>query len=218
MAHEKYGKLSWAELFAPAIDISRNGFNTTRLLAQRLQSASAWILQEPEFAKVFAPSGKLAVEGELIKRPTLADTLEIIANEGPDAFYEGVIAASIVNATVANGGILTLEDMKNYEAISRPPISTYYHGRKVITGGTPTSGHVLISALNILERFNLKLLGEVGVNVHRLVEALKYGFAFRTELGDPDYVDNADRLEEIISKDWAALVRHNISDVRFKLA
>ncbi|CAM0141350.1 hypothetical protein VKS41_003946 [Umbelopsis sp. WA50703] len=212
LAHEKYGKLSWAELFAPAIDISRNGFNTTRLLAQRLESAATWILQDPEFAKVFAPNGKLAIEGELIKRPNLADTLEIIANEGPDAFYEGVIAASIVNATVANGGILTLDDMKNYQAVSRPTISTYYHGRKVVTGGTPTSGHVLISALNILERFNLKLLGEVGVNVHRLVEALKYGFAFRTELGDPDYVDNADRLEEIISKDWASLVRHNISD------
>jgi gamma-glutamyltranspeptidase/glutathione hydrolase/leukotriene-C4 hydrolase len=218
LAHEKYGKLSWAELFAPAIDISRNGFNTTRLLAQRLESAATWILQDPEFAKVFAPNGKLAIEGELIKRPNLADTLEIIANEGPDAFYEGVIAASIVNATVANGGILTLDDMKNYQAVSRPTISTYYHGRKVVTGGTPTSGHVLISALNILERFNLKLLGEVGVNVHRLVEALKYGFAFRTELGDPDYVDNADRLEEIISKDWASLVRHNISDVSLAFA
>jgi gamma-glutamyltranspeptidase/glutathione hydrolase/leukotriene-C4 hydrolase len=170
-------------------------------------------MQDPAFTEVFAPSGKLAVEGELIKRPNLADTLEIIAREGPDAFYEGIIAASIVNTTVKSGGILTMEDMTNYRAVIRPPISTYYHGRKVVTGGTPTSGHVLISALNILERFNLRVLGEVNVNIHRLVESLKYGFAFRTELGDPDYVDNSARLEEIISKDWASIVRHNISDV-----
>jgi gamma-glutamyltranspeptidase/glutathione hydrolase/leukotriene-C4 hydrolase len=171
-------------------------------------------MRDPSFAEVFAPSGKLAVEGELIKRPSLADTLEIIAQQGPDAFYEGFIAASLVNTTVRTGGILTLDDMKSYRAIVRPSISTYYHGRKVVTGGAPTSGHVLISALNILERFNLRLLGEVGVNIHRLVESLKYGFAFRTELGDPDYLDNADRLEEIISKDWSSIVRHNISDVR----
>jgi gamma-glutamyltranspeptidase / glutathione hydrolase / leukotriene-C4 hydrolase len=178
-----------------------------------LQSAKEWIMQDTTFSDVFAPNGQLAMEGQLIKRPSLADTLEIIAKQGPDAFYEGFIAASIVNTTVNNGGILTMEDMKNYRAVARPPISTYYHGRKIVTGGTPTSGHVLISALNILERFNLRLLGEVGLNVHRLVEALKYGFAFRTELGDPDYVDNADRLEEIISKDWASIVRANISDV-----
>jgi gamma-glutamyltranspeptidase/glutathione hydrolase/leukotriene-C4 hydrolase len=171
-------------------------------------------MQDPAFAEVFAPSGKLAVEGELIKRPALAGTLEIIAQQGPDTFYEGFIAASIVNTTAQAGGILTLDDMKNYRAVVRQPISTYYHGRKIVTGGTPTSGHVLISALNILERFNLRLLGKVGLNVHRLVESLKYGFAFRTELGDPDHVDNADRLEEIISKDWASLVRHNMSDVR----
>ncbi|CAO3664756.1 unnamed protein product [Umbelopsis vinacea] len=214
LAHERHGKLSWPELFAPAIHISRHGFNTTRLLAQRIQSAADWIMRDPSFAEVFAPSGKLAVEGELIKRPSLADTLEIIAQQGPDAFYEGFIAASLVNTTVRTGGILTLDDMKSYRAIVRPPISTYYHGRKVVTGGAPTSGHVLISALNILERFNLRLLGEVGVNIHRLVESLKYGFAFRTELGDPDYLDNADRLEEIISKDWSSIVRHNISDDR----
>ncbi|KAI9288040.1 gamma-glutamyltranspeptidase [Umbelopsis sp. AD052] len=212
LAHERHGKLPWGELFAPAIDMSRNGFNTTRLLAQRLQSAKEWIMQDATFSAVFAPNGQLALEGQLIKRPSLADTLEIIAKEGPDAFYEGLIAASIVNTTVSNGGILTMDDMKNYQAIARPPISTYYHGRKIVTGGTPTSGHVLISALNILERFNLRLQGEIGLNVHRLVEALKYGFAFRTELGDPDYVDNADRLEEIISKDWASLARANISD------
>ncbi|GAB5586436.1 hypothetical protein Unana1_01336 [Umbelopsis nana] len=214
LAHERHGKLSWAELFSPAINISRNGFNTTKLLAKRIQSSEEWIMQDPAFAEVFAPSGKLAVEGELIKRPALADTLEIIAQQGPDTFYEGFIAASIVNTTTQAGGILTLDDMKNYRAVVRPPISTYYHGRKIVTGGTPTSGHVLISALNILERFNLRLLGKVGLNVHRLVESLKYGFAFRTELGDPDHVDNADRLEEIISKDWASLVRHNMSDDR----
>ena len=108
---------------------------------------------------------------------------------------------------------MTLEDMERYEAVIRPTVSTYYHGRKVTTCTTPTSGPLITSVLNILERYNLPVNGIDGVNIHRIVEAMKYGFAFRTEFGDPDFVKNDERIKEIASKDWADIVRRNISDV-----
>ena len=119
-----------------------------------------------------------------------------------------------MNATQAAGGILTMEDMKNYKALVRPAISTYYHGRKVVTTAGPTSGPALLSVLNIIEPYFFNETGPTGLNLHRFVEALKYGFSFRTEIGDPEFLDNNERMEEIISKEWASIVRRNISDVR----
>lgn len=103
--------------------------------------------------------------------------------------------------------------MKNYRALVRPTISTYYHGRKVVTCSAPTSGPALLSTLNIIEPYLFNVTGPTGLNIHRFVEALKYGFAFRTEIGDPEFIHNEDRIEEIISKEWASLIRKNISDV-----
>lgn len=121
-----------------------------------------------------------------------------------------------MNATQAVGGILTLEDMENYRALVRPTIHTHYRGRKVITTAGPTSGPALLSVLNIIEPFFFNITGPTGLAMHRFVEALKYGFAFRTEIGDPDFIKNDDRMEQIISKEWADIVRKNISDVKYK--
>jgi gamma-glutamyltranspeptidase/glutathione hydrolase/leukotriene-C4 hydrolase len=107
-----------------------------------------------------------------------------------------------------------MEDMRSYEALIRPTVSTYYHGRKVTTCSAPTSGPMLISVLNILEQFNLRVKGLTGLNLHRLIESLKYGFAFRTEMGDPEFTKNQERLDQLVTKTWADQVRRNISDVR----
>lgn len=130
--------------------------------------------------------------------------------------YQGIIAETIVNATQAAGGILTLEDMRNYKPLIRPVISTSYHGRKVITTSGPTSGPALLSVLNIIEPFFFNVTGPTPLNIHRYVEALKYGFAFRTEIGDPDFIHNEERISEIISKEWASVVRKNITDVSYE--
>lgn len=204
-----------------------------RIFLLAYQKSKTWIEKSPEFSNVYAPSGVIANPGELIKRPTLAATLRTISLEGPDVFYkvcygkitrkkhkcnmimiyQGSIAETIVNATQAAGGILTLEDMKNYRALVRPTISTYYHGRKVTTTAGPTSGPALLSVLNIIEPYFFNITGPTGLNIHRFIEAVKYGFAFRTEIGDPDFIKNSDRMDEIISKEWADIVRKNISDV-----
>ncbi|KAJ8659965.1 gamma-glutamyltransferase [Lichtheimia ornata] len=212
LAHQRHGKLPWSVLFEPAIRISREGFKCTSLLQERLKKAEPWLMEMPEWREIFAPNGHLAKAGDLIRRPNLANTLETIAKEGADAFYKGEIAHHLVNATRAAGGIMTLEDMASYKPQIRASISTYYHGRKVVSCSTPTSGPLIIAALNILERFNLRLHGYTGLDLHRIIETLKHGFSFRTEFGDPDYIHNQERMEEIITKEWASRIRQNISD------
>ncbi|CAG8737267.1 15969_t:CDS:10, partial [Racocetra persica] len=129
---------------------------------------------------------------------------------------QGSIAKSIIKRVKATGGIMTLEDLENYRPIVRKPLVGFYHGRKVLTTPEPSSGAVLIFLLNLLEKYDLKSSKINGLNLHRIVESLKLGFARQTELGDAAFFENKTkhelRIAEIISKDYADLVRRNISD------
>ncbi|KAL1917076.1 uncharacterized protein VTP21DRAFT_5274 [Calcarisporiella thermophila] len=213
LAHSRHGKLPWKDIFAPIIALNRYGVKVGPELARRIRIFES-LLSTGDWAATFAPNGTLLAEGDLLLRPNLANTLETIANEGADAFYTGKIADHLIERIQSTGGVLTREDFAAYRAIIREPISTYYHGRKIITGPAPTSGPVLIAVLNILERYNLKVGGLNEVNLHRIVEAFKHGFAARTELGDPEYINNKERMAEILTKGWADRVRRNISDER----
>ncbi|KAL9543337.1 hypothetical protein MBANPS3_008159 [Mucor bainieri] len=213
LAHSKHGKLPWSRLFRDSIDIARNGFVANDLMYKRLKASQDWILNSTEWTEVFAPNGTIAQAGDIIKRPTLAATLETIAQQGADAFYSGFIAESIVNTTVSQGGIITVEDLKHYKALSRPVLSTSYHGHKIFTTSAPTSGPVLLNILNLIEPYMFdKDGGRTTLNMHRLVEAFKFGYAARTEMGDPAFTDIEERMDELISKEWADLVRMNITD------
>jgi gamma-glutamyltranspeptidase/glutathione hydrolase/leukotriene-C4 hydrolase len=164
-----------------------------------------------EWAEVYLPNGRPVKQGQLVKRENLANTLETIANEGTSSFYEGKIASKLVKTIQSHGGIVTLDDFKSYQPVIRKTVSTYYNGRKVTTCSEPTSGPMLLAVLNLIERFQMKVDGLTGLNLHRLVEAFKFGYAFRTEFGDPDFVQNSERIEEMIDKDFAAKVRQNIT-------
>ncbi|KAF9361700.1 hypothetical protein BGX26_000055 [Mortierella sp. AD094] len=215
LAHKRYGKLPWERLFAPAVKMAREGWALGPELARRLQLVKEMIETEPDWSHVFAPEGVALREGQLIKREALADTLETIGRDGADAFYTGKIAQMMVDHVQANGGILTMDDMKGYKPLVKQPMVGYYQGRKVYTSPAPTSGPAMISILNILERYNVgKAKEDANVDTHRLVEAMKFGFAQRTELGDPDYTDLEAKIQNMISKDTAALIRANISDTR----
>ncbi|CEI93621.1 Putative Gamma-glutamyltransferase [Rhizopus microsporus] len=197
-----HGKLPWHTLFEPSIHLAREGF----------KSEQGWMSNLTEWTDIYYKNGRPAKAGEIIKSPRLADTLESVAKYGADAFYEGKIAESLVEKIQSSGGIVTLDDFKGYTPVIRPTISTFYNGRKVITTSEPTSGRVLISVLNLIERFQFKVEGLTGLNVHRLIEALKFGAAFRTELADPDFIDNRDRKDELGTKDYAATIRQKITD------
>ncbi|KAF9435671.1 hypothetical protein BGZ76_005763 [Entomortierella beljakovae] len=215
LAHKRHGKLPWKRLFAPAVKLSREGWAVGPELARRLQRQLDVIEIEPDWKQVYAPEGVALREGEWIKREALADTLERIGNEGADAFYTGEIAQNMVDHIQANGGILTMKDMKNYKALVKKPVVGFYQGRKIYTSPAPTSGPALISVMNILERYNVGRFKEfANVDTHRFIEALKHGFAQRTELGDPDFTDLEATVENMLSKDTAAQIRANISDTR----
>lgn len=174
LAHKRHGKLPWERLFAPSIKMAREGWAVGPELGRRLQIAKQLVETQPDWSPVFAPEGEALREGQWIKREALADTLESIAKNGAKAFYEGPIAQSMVDHVQANGGILTMEDMKNYKPLIKEPSVGFYQGRKVYTSPAPTSGPTLISILNILERYNLgKFSQDINLDMHRLVEAMK---------------------------------------------
>ncbi|KAF9434162.1 hypothetical protein BGZ76_008470, partial [Entomortierella beljakovae] len=215
LAHKRYGKLSWERLFAPSVKLAREGWAVGPELAKRLRQYKPMMESEPDWSSTFAPNGTVLNEGQWITRKTLANTLETIGKEGADSFYTGPIAQSMVDHIKANGGILDMDDMKSYKPLIKEPMVGYYQGRKVYTTPAPTSGPVLISILNILERYDLGRFKEnANVEVHRLVEAMKFGYAQRTELGDPDFSDLEAKIQGILSKDTAGLIRANISDER----
>ncbi|CAO3569105.1 unnamed protein product [Mortierella alpina] len=213
LAHSRYGKLPWERLFAPSVKMAREGWAIGPELAKRLQVYKVLMESEPDWSAVFAPNGTVLREGQWIKREALANTLETIGLEGADAFYTGPIAQNMVDHIQTNGGILTMNDMKGYKPLIKEPMVGYYQGRKIYTTPAPTSGPILISLLNILERYDLGREKEnANVEAHRLVEAMKFGYAQRTELGDPDYTDLEAKIQSIMSKDTAGLIRANISD------
>lgn len=213
LAHSRYGKLPWERLFAPSVKMARDGWAVGPELAKRLRVYKTMMETEPDWSAVFAPNGTILKEGQWIKREALANTLETIGKEGADAFYTGPIAQNMVDYIKQNGGILDMDDMKAYKPLIKEPMVGYYQGRKVYTTPAPTSGPILISLLNILERYELgRVKQNANVEVHRLVEAMKFGYAQRTELGDPDFTDLESKIQSFLSKDTAGLIRANISD------
>ncbi|KAJ3038757.1 hypothetical protein HDV00_000331 [Rhizophlyctis rosea] len=214
-AHKRYGKLPWQRLFEPSIQLSRNGWIAEEVLEQRVAYAKDLISNDPEFRKVFAPNGTLVKKGDTVRRPNLADALESIGRDGPYVFYEGWIAEQLVETTQANGGILTLKDMKKYKAKVLPTLNGSYRGRKIITTPLPTSGPVLLSILNIMEGFPLPSNGRTAVNYHRLIEAYKFAYAQRTFYGDPVdpiYRNISDIAAEFVSKEVAEANRKRLDD------
>ncbi|KAJ2822939.1 hypothetical protein IWW50_003998 [Coemansia erecta] len=214
-AHSRFGKLPWHRLFEPSIALARGGFALSAIVHANLVRLESDILNSPGFNTTYTDGhGKLLKVGDTVYRPELANTLEEIARDGPDAFYKGRIARSLVKTIRDKGGILTTDDFASYKAVERKPIETYYHGRRVITGSAPTSGSVLLNMLNVAEGFTLALDGPTAVNYHRIVEAMKFGAAQRTLLSDPKFVDISANITRQISKKFSSEIRANISDTQ----
>jgi len=158
----------------------------------------------PASAAIFAPDGRPLRPGEIRRNPDLAQTYQIIAENGRDAFYTGPIADALVKFSEEPGGILTKEDLARYRIAWQEPISTTYRGRTVYEAPPNSSGHVLLQELNLIEHFDMASLGmNTADAIHVMVEAKKLAFADREAfLADPDFVDVA--IEGLISKDYAA--------------
>ena len=193
-AHRRYGsgRLSLAELVAPAIRMARDGIVVDEDLADSLPRAAARLGRFPSSRRIFLkPDGTAPGHGELLVQQDLARSLEAIAQQGPTGFYEGATAARIVAALAQHGGIMTAEDFRAYRPVIRDVVRGSYKGYAIASMPPPSSGGVhLVQMLNLLEPLDLGRRGHNSAEtIHLMVEAMKLAYADRARyLGDPDSV------------------------------
>ena len=186
-AERKYGKLGLASVMAPAIRLASDGFVLTAEEAHELTDPD--LAKFPDSKRIFQRDGNLYKEGEVFRQPELARTLTRIAAD-PGDFYHGKLARELVDEVHKGGGLLTLDDLAQYSAVERVPVTGAFHNYTVISAPPPSSGGiVLISALNILSGFDLAKLGDRSAqSIHLITEAYRRAYMDRSDyLGDPDY-------------------------------
>lgn len=214
LAHRKYGsgRFTLAQLLAPAIALARDGFVVTGDLADTFASAKPLFARWPSSARVMLkPDGSSYSEGDRLVQTDLAGTLEAIAKDGPQAFYEGAIGDKIAAAVREAGGVMTADDFKAYRVKERAPVTGRYRGYGIVSMPPPSSGGThLIEMLNMLERYDLKKSGPTSIETaHLMVEAMKRAYADRAVyLGDPDFVKVPTRA--LISRSYARTIGKSI--------
>jgi gamma-glutamyltranspeptidase/glutathione hydrolase len=211
-AQRQYGKLTRAQVMAPAIKLARQGFILTRADTDILDTTVSRFKQDPQAAKIFLrPDGSALQPGDRLVQKDLANTLEAIAKQGPDAFYHGKIPAAVESASKKGGGLLTSSDFANYKITETAPVSCSYRGYQFVSAPPPSSGGVtLCETLNILEGFDLKSMGfNSAAAIHTMTEAMRQAYRDRnTYLGDPAFINNP--VDQLLSKDYASKMRAKI--------
>ncbi len=201
--HRKFGKLDMETVLQPAIDYANEGFPVTELVAYYMNLSAPGLSKYPGFKETYMPGGRTPAKGEIFRNPDLANTLQKIAREGRDVFYEGEIAVTIANYIKENGGFLSYEDLKNHTSEWVKPVSTNYRGYDVWELPPNGQGIAALQMLNIIEAYDIKEMGFGSAEyLHLLVEAKKLAFEDRAKFyADPDFNDIP--VEELISKEYA---------------
>lgn len=204
-ALENFGTLPLSTVIEPAIELAENGFEIDKTLSSIILDNVELLQKYPSTSEVYLRDGFPLMEGDLIMQPELAKTLRKISMEGRSGFYEGKIAEQIVNDVTNAGGMITLNDLKNYKAEVLQPVIGTYRGHTIISANPPQSGISIIEALNILENYNLKRLGHFSTSAetaHLIAETLRRVYADRSAfVGDPkfEYVPSIG----LLSKEYA---------------
>jgi len=212
--HKRWGKLAWADIFQPAIELADKGFKVTPVL-NRFMTLYADVWKDfPELRAIYYVDGKPAPVGTVIRNPAYAKLLRDIAARGPDAFYTGANAQAIVSAVTQaprNPSKMTLADLKAYQAKERPAVCTY-RIYKVCGMAPPSSGATTVQGiLGMLEAYDMKAMGKDNVmSWHLLAEAMQLAYADRGQyLGDSDFVDVP--VKGLLDKQYLASRRMLIS-------
>ncbi|WP_287880303.1 gamma-glutamyltransferase [Aquitalea sp.] len=206
LAHQRGGKLPWASLFQPAIQLARTGFAISPRL-HTLLGTERFLQQDPQArAYFYQADGSPLPVGSILKNPDYATTLEQLAQRGPAAFYQGEIGQAIVDAInrhQENPGHMRASDLAAYQAIERKPLCGPYRRWQVCGMDAPSSGGVaVLQMLGLLQRFPLSTMSPTGSNtIHLFAEANKLAFADRNRyLADPDFV--AVPSQALVSRDY----------------
>ena len=207
-AEKKYGRLDLKRVMQPALRLARDGFVLSNEEADELHDKTLALF--PESKRIFQRDGNFYQAGEFFRQPDLARTLTQIADD-PDSFYHGDLAKEIAKAIRKYGGLISEQDLANYEVKEREPVVGTYHDYTVISAPPPSSGGVaLIEALNILEGYNLSRLGDRSpAEMHLIVEAYRRAYMDRSDyLGDPDF--STMPLKQMMDKKYASAWRRGI--------
>lgn len=213
--HQKYGKLNWSRLIEPTIELCRRGHVVSPYLANILRKNKATVMGSPTLAEIYVdPQTKdVYQEGDLVKRNKLADTLEIVKNEGVASIYKnGTLARLLVEDIKKAEGIVTIEDLMQYKVRWEDPISVKVKGNKMFhTLSLPGSGALVAFIMNVLNNY-LRAEQSV-VSLQRIAESFKFAYAKRTELGDGKFVDDALKVvKNLTDMAFAEEIRAKIED------
>ncbi|CUA82614.1 gamma-glutamyltransferase [Pseudidiomarina woesei] len=209
LAHDKWGKLPWSTLFQSTINAAEHGFEVSPRLAKLLaMELSPGLTQMSPGKDYFYPNGEALTTGTVRNNPELAQSLKLIAEQGADAFYRGPIADKIVAAvqnSPLNPGLLSAQDLANYEAIVREPVCTEYRVYEVCGMGPPSSGGItVLQILGLLENFpvaDLPVNGELAS--HYFTQASRLAFADRNRyIADSDFVEVP--VQQLLDKQYLA--------------
>lgn len=218
LALQKYGsgKFTLSDTLQPAIALARDGFVLSDDLADTLPDWRRRLSRWPTSLRMITRADGTALRpGDTLVQSDLAATLTAIAAQGPRGFYEGPVAAKLVDGIREAGGIFVLDDLRNYQPVVRPPVRGSYRGYDIVSMPLPSSGGtVLVETLNILEGFKMQELPQGSASsLHLLIEAMKRAYADRARyLGDPAFVNAP--ITTLLSKDYAAKQRASIDLAR----
>src|SRR5712671_2475454 len=149
-AHRNYGRKAWADLVAPATALAAKGFPVSFDLAGRLRNSER-LSQFPESKRIFLKAGQYYEPDDVLIQPELAGTLQRIQRQGSKDFYEGETARLLAEDMRANGGHITLEDLRNYKVVERKPLTGSYRGFEIVTAPPPSSGGIgILQMLGVL--------------------------------------------------------------------
>ena len=216
-AHELFGILPLERLLEPAVHYAREGFeadpNTCLTIARNMPK----LIRYGEAARVFLPDGYPPPPGARVVQRDLADTLERIGKEGRDALHRGAIAAAIDEEMRRHGGILSAQDLADYEAQVLDPVRTTYRGHELLGSPAPAGTITTLQTLNILESFDLQGLAHGSPeHLHLFIEAARHAFADRySYVGDRNFVPVP--MDGILSKEYAREIADSIDSETAKL-
>jgi gamma-glutamyltranspeptidase/glutathione hydrolase len=216
--HRQYGKLPWSELLEPAVGYGREGFEVSEIFVGRLEGRLEVINRNRAAREIFTRDGAALAVGDLLVQEELGRTLEILAQK-PESFYRGEVGEAIASDMAARGGLVTLEDLRDYRPVWREPVCGLFRQVRVCAMPPPSSGGVhLIEILNIIGDTDLRLWGrESADTLHLLAEAMRIAYADRAmHLGDPNFVEVP--VKELTSREYGNRRRGEIDLERARLS